>query len=50
MTHDQKKTLEQLTGEGIRFHYPMHRLTTYKVGGPLKPFGRPETLIRLKRL
>ena len=50
MTHDQKKALEQLTGEEIRFHYPMHRLTTYKVGGPVEAFWEARDLGTLKKV
>ena len=45
----QKKTLEQITGEGIRFHYPMHRLTTYKVGGPVEALWEARDLETLKK-
>jgi UDP-N-acetylmuramate dehydrogenase len=44
----QKTALAQLTGEGIRFHYPMHRLTTYKVGGPVEALWEARDLEKLK--
>ncbi len=50
MTNDQKRALEQLTGEGVRFHYPMHRLTTYKVGGPVEAFWEAGDLGTLKKV
>jgi UDP-N-acetylmuramate dehydrogenase len=50
MTNDQKTTLEQLTGEGIRFHYPMHRLTTYQVGGPVEALWEARELETLKKV
>ena len=46
----QKEALEQITGEGIRFHYPMHRLTTYKVGGPAEALWEARDLETLKRV
>lgn len=49
MTNDQKTALEQLTGEGIRFDYPMHRLTTYKVGGPVEALWEARELEKLKK-
>jgi UDP-N-acetylmuramate dehydrogenase len=45
----QKTALAQLTGEGIRFHYPMHRLTTYKVGGPVEALWEARDLEKLKK-
>ena len=50
MTNDQKTALEQLTGEGIRFHYPMHRLTTYQVGGPVEALFEARDLETLKKV
>ena len=44
----QKTTLELLTGEGIRFHYPMRRLTTYRVGGPVEALWEARDLKKLK--
>ena len=46
----QKEALEQMTGEGIRFHYPMHRLTTYKVGGPVEALWEARDLETLKKV
>jgi len=46
----QKEALEQMTGEGIRFHYPMHRLTTYKVGGPVEALWETRDLETLKKV
>ncbi len=46
----QKKGLEELAGEGIRFHYPMHRLTTYRVGGPVEALWEAKDLPTLKRV
>jgi UDP-N-acetylmuramate dehydrogenase len=39
-----------MTGEGIRFHYPMHRLTTYKVGGPVEALWEARDLETLKKV
>ena len=46
----QKKGLEQTAGEGIRFHYPMHRLTTYQVGGPVEALWEAKDLSTLKKV
>jgi len=50
MTNNQKAVLEQLTGEGLRFHYPMHQLTTYKVGGPVEALWEARDLTTLKKV
>ncbi len=50
MTNNQKTALEQLTGEGIRFHYPMRRLTTYQVGGPVEALWEARDLETLKKV
>jgi UDP-N-acetylmuramate dehydrogenase len=50
MTNDQKTVLEQLTGEGVRFQYPMHRLTTYRVGGPVEALWEARDLGTLKKV
>lgn len=42
--------LEQLTGEGVRFHYPMHQLTTFKVGGPVEALWEARDLETLKKV
>ncbi len=36
MDSHQKGTFESIAREGVSFDYPMHRLTTYKVGGPVE--------------
>lgn len=46
----QKIALEQLTGNGLRFHYPMHQLTTYKVGGPVEALWEARDLTTLKKV
>ncbi|MCD6294537.1 MAG: UDP-N-acetylmuramate dehydrogenase [Deltaproteobacteria bacterium] len=46
----QKTALEQLTGDGLRFHYPMHQLTTYKVGGPVEALWEARDLETLKKV
>jgi len=39
-----------MTGGGIRFHYPMHRLTTYQVGGPVEALWEARDLETLKKV
>ena len=39
-----------MTGERIRFHYPMHRVTTYKVGGPVEALWEARDLTTLKKV
>jgi len=39
-----------MTGEGVRFHCPMHRLTTYKVGGPVEALWEARDLETLKKV
>jgi len=46
----QKEALEKMTGEGTRFQYPMHRLTTYKVGGPVEALWKARDLTTLKKV
>ena len=46
----QKTELERLTGEGIRFHYPMDQLTTFQVGGPVEAFWEARDLETLKKV
>ena len=46
----QKAAIKQLSGEGIRFNYPMHGLTTYKVGGPVEALWEARDLEKLKKV
>ena len=46
----QKAVLERLAGEWIRFNYPMRRLTTYKVGGPVEALFKARDLETLKKV
>ena len=39
-----------MTGEWIRFHYPMGQLTTYKVGGPVEALFKARDLETLKKV
>ena len=39
-----------MTGKGARFDYPMHRLTTYKVGGPAEALWEARDLETLKKV
>ncbi|MCG6878793.1 MAG: UDP-N-acetylmuramate dehydrogenase [Deltaproteobacteria bacterium] len=50
MDRHQKTTLERLAGKGIRFHYPMHQLTTYQVGGPVEVLWEARDLMTLKEV
>jgi UDP-N-acetylmuramate dehydrogenase len=46
----KKRPFEQLAGKGIRFHYPMHRLTTYRVGGPAEALWEAKDIETLKKV
>ena len=46
----QKNALERLTGEWIRFHYPMRQLTTFQVGGPVEALFKARDLETLKKV
>ncbi|MCF8127065.1 MAG: UDP-N-acetylmuramate dehydrogenase [Deltaproteobacteria bacterium] len=50
MDRRQTAAFEQLAGEGIRFHYPMHRLTTYQVGGPAEALWEAREIETLKKV
>jgi UDP-N-acetylmuramate dehydrogenase len=50
MDSRQRAAFEQLAGEGIRFHYPMHRLTTYQVGGPAQALWEASDIATLKKV
>ena len=50
MDRHQKSALERLAGKGIRFHYPMHELTTYQVGGPAEVLWEARDLMTLKKV
>jgi len=46
----QKRAFEQLAGKGTRYHYPMHRLTTYQVGGPVEALWEARDLTTLGKV
>lgn len=46
----QKRAFERLAGEGIRFDYPMNRLTSYRVGGPVEALWEAHNLTMLKKV
>jgi len=50
MDRHQKAAFEKLAGAGIRFHYPMHRLTTYQVGGPVEALWEARDIETLKKV
>ncbi len=50
MDSRQQKAFEKLAGKGIRFHYPMHRLTTFQVGGPAEALWEARDIETLKKV